>query len=149
MKRILAAALVLLVCVCCLASCDAMSKEIGRTASLAALDELESEMRAQDLDTVDRGTGEDIAAMANFLEEKELVLKGEVTGVIQGYKVNTETGYTFRQTVIGLSVTEDVEAVAQYYREEYAAKIEAEKVQVDIGGWIVCITEISPLDPAE
>ncbi len=140
MKRILTIALILMACVCCLASCDAISTEIGKTASLAALDEIESQMRAQELDTVERGTGEDIAAMANFLGEKGITLKGEVTGVIQGDKVNRETGYTFHQTVIGLSAAEDVEAVAQYYREAYASQIGANKAQITTGGWIVSIS---------
>ena len=144
MKRILIVALMLLVCGTCLFSCDAITEEIGKSVSVEALNKVEEELRAENaFDTLERDDQEFIADFANALNEGGISLKGEITGTLVGSTVNQETGNWAQQITIGLSASEDVDALIQYLEGEYATELEEGKAIIIDGGWIVSVTVAS------
>ena len=144
MKRILMAALICVLCMTCLVSCDAMVQEIGKTVSVQALDKVEEELRAENaFDTLERDNQEYIADILDTLEEEDIELKGEITGVLDGYTLNLETGNWASQVTIGLSSSEDVDALVEYYESKLATELEEGKAIIIDGGWIVSVTVAS------
>ncbi len=141
MKRILIVALMLLVCGTCFFSCDAITEEIGKSVSVEALNKVEEELRAENaFDTLERDDQEFIADFANALNEDGISLKGEITGTLVGSTVNQENGNWAQQITIGLSSSEDVDALIQYLEGEYAPQLEEGKAIIIDGGWIVSVT---------
>lgn len=141
MKRILMAALICVLCMTCLVSCDAMAQEIGKTVSVQALDKVEEELRAENtFDTLERDDQEYIADILDTLGEEGIELKGEITGVLAGSTKNSETGHWVEQLTIGLSATEDVDTLIKYFEDELALQLEEGKAVIIDGGWIVSVT---------
>jgi len=141
MKRILMAALICVLCMTCLVSCDAMVQEIGKTVSVQALDKVEEELRAENaFDTLERDNQEYIADILDTLAEEGYELKGEITGVLAGSTKNIETGHWAEQLTIGLSATEDVDTLIEYFEDELALQLEEGKAVIIDGGWIVSVT---------
>ena len=144
MKRILIVALKLLVCSTCHVSCDAITEEIGKSVSVEALNKVEEELRAENaFDTLERDNQEYIAKLISEYEESGVELKGEITGVLDGYTVNLENGQWASQVTIGLSATEDVDALIEYYESALATELEEGKAIIIDGGWIVSSTTAS------
>lgn len=144
MKRILIVALMLLVCGTCLVSCDAITEEIGKSVSVEALNKVEEELRAENaFDTLERDNQEYIAKLNSEYEENGVELKGEITGVLDGYTLNLETGNWASQVTIGLSASEDVDALVEYYESKLATELEEGKAIIIDGGWMISITTAS------
>lgn len=142
MKKIVIVALSLLICCACLSSCASFSQEIGKAVSVEALDYMEKELRQQgSLDTLTRYDDPAKApGLLEELEEADVALKGEITGVLEGSYKNPENGHWVQQLTIGLSEPEDVETLTQYYRTKLATELEQGKAVVEDGGWMVSIT---------
>ncbi len=144
MKRILIVALMLLVCGTCLVSCDAITEGIGKSVSVEALNKVEEELREENaFDTLERDNGEYIAKLISDYEESGIELKGEITGVLDGHTENLENGQWASQVTIGLSATEDVDALIEYYEKLLATELEEGRAIIIDGGWIVSITTAS------
>lgn len=144
MKRILIVALMLLVCGTCLVSCDAITEGIGKSVSVEALNKVEEELREENaFDTLERDSGEYIAKLISDYEESGIELKGEITGVLDGHTENLENGQWASQVTIGLSATEDVDALIEYYEKLLATELEEGRAIIIDGGWIVSITTAS------
>lgn len=140
MKKILIVAMTLMLCACCLCSCDAMMQEIGKTASVSMLDAVQTELEGAGFDTLERYSEEEIAEFRQELAEEGVTLKGEITGVLEGYYENPETGHWVSQIVIGVSATEDAQTLEQFFNEFCAEEVEQGKAEIVSGGWIVNIT---------
>ena len=147
MKRFLLLAIALLVCAGCFVSCDSVMSEVGKTISVQALDALEQELQSVEFDEFERFDDQEIADLYEGLIENGVELKGEITGVLEGYYSNPETDHWVMQGALGVSLMEDAELLVQYYEELYATEISEGKAEVVNGGWLVSVTVSSlPLD---
>ena len=140
MKKILVMAVALVLCMVCLTSCDAMMQEIGKSASVAALDAMEQELQSVEFDTLERWDEELVAQGQADLLAEGIEMQGELTGVLEGYYENPETGHYVRQLVLGVSAVEDAETLTQYFQDEYKTELEEGKAEIVNGGWIVSVT---------
>ena len=140
MKRILIVALTLLLCACCLCSCDSLMNEIGKVASLQALDAVQPELEGLGYDEFKRYGQGDIAVFTVELEEQGVALKSEITGVIECYYENDQTGHWAYQLVIGVCAIEDGETLVRYYSDLYAHELSEGRAQIiGEGGWMINI----------
>ena len=140
MKRVLIVALVLLMSVCCFASCDAIEQKIGETISVAAVDAAAAELEKQGV-TYQAWSEEELASFAEDWKkmfDKELT--GKFTSGFSGSYQNSETGAWVEYYVYGLSSANDADMLEQYWIEEYASEIEEGRVIVVNGGYIVNVT---------
>lgn len=147
MKRTIMLVLCTMLCLGALVSCDSMEAMIGEKTSLATLDRLQTELADAGLDTLTRYDADGIADFEATLKQElakhDLALAGEVTGVLEGRYDNPETGEWFRQIIIGVSMSEDVDTLAQYYRIVYATEFAEDKAYIMDGGWIISISTSS------
>ena len=150
MKRFLMVALLLALCMTCLVSCDALTQEIGKTVSIQALDHLEQELREQgSFDELHRyDDPAELSDLSAKLEEADVELKGEITGALSGVVRNGE--HWAGHLSIGLSASEDVDTLMQYYQTAHADMIEEGRMVLVDGGWLISVTISSdPIEQAE
>ena len=140
MKKILVMAVALVLCMACLTSCDAMMQEIGKSASVAALDAMEQELQSVEFDTLERWDEAEIADAQEELLAEGIELKGELTGGLYGSYENPETDHWVEQLVLGVSAVEDAETLTQYFQEVFKTELEEGKAEIVNGGWIVSVT---------
>lgn len=145
MKKYISAALLLLLCVCCLVSCTSIEHRIGRLISVTAVDLLEKELRKDldenEYDLVERYNDEQIAELSAELAKEGVELEGEITCAVQLSVSNEETGYWGYQLSIGLCETDDVDVLIEYFETLLADDIEKGTAIVLDGGWFVSVTE--------
>lgn len=140
MKKIWIVAIALLLCMGCFVSCASLEQEIGRTASVALLDTVQTELESAGFDTLDRYDQAEIDAYVAELNQDDVTLQAEVTGVIFGRYDNPETGHWVEQAAIGVCTNADAETLVQYYQAEYATEIAEGRAEVVGGGWVVSVT---------
>lgn len=76
-----------------------------------------------------------------------VALKGEITGGMEGYYENPETGHWVIQGALGVSLMEDADLLVQHFEELYAAEVSEGRAEIVNGGWLISITVSSlPLD---
>ena len=151
MKKVLLSVLILVLCTSCLVSCSALTQEIGKTVSVQALDHLENELREQaSFDELTRyGDASEVPGLVDEWEAANVELKGEVTGALYGTVSNPATGYWGNQLSLGLSATEDVDTLMEYYEQKYATEIQEGRAVLIDGGWMISITVSSmPIEQA-
>lgn len=149
MKKVLIIALVLLMSVCCFASCDAIEQEIGKAVSVAAVDAVATELSNQGVEFTHFSEEE----IADFLKDWETEfgapMAGELTSGLTGAYENEETGAWVEYYVYGFSSTEDATKLDEFLREEYAQEISAGTTIVINGGYIVNLTRSSEVIEVE
>lgn len=147
MKRFLLLAIALLVCAGCFVSCDSLMSEVGKTVSVQALDALEKELQNVEFDEFERYDEQEIADIQADLIDDGVALKGEITGGMEGYYRNPETGHWVMQGALGVSLMEDADLLVQHFEEHYATEVSEGRAEIVNGGWLVSITVSSlPLD---
>lgn len=140
MKKIVLLTLTLLICVCCLSSCDSLMTEIGKIASVQALDAVQPELEGLGYDEFKRYGQGDIAVFTVELKEQGVELKSEITGVIECYYENDQTGHWAYQLVIGVCAIEDGKTLVEYYSDYYANELSEGRAQIiGEGGWMINI----------
>lgn len=140
MKKILVMVVAMLLCVACFTSCDAMMQEIGKSASVAALDAMEQELQSVEFDTLERWDEAKIADAKVELLAEGIELKGELTGGLYGSYENPETDHWVEQLVLGVSAIEDAETLTQFFQDQFKTELEEGKAEIVNGGWIVSVT---------
>ena len=150
--RYISAALMLLLCVCCLVSCTSIEHRVGKLISVTAVDAIEKELR-KDLDEkyeiLERYGDEQIAELSAELTKEGVELEGEITCALQLSVSNEETGYWAYQLSIGLCETDDADVLIEYFETLLADDIEKGTAIVLDGGWFVSVTESNAVIPQD
>lgn len=140
MKRFLSVALLVLVCVCCLTSCEKIEQEIGKSVSVSAVDAVAKQFEEEGV-VFDRADAARLAAIETALAgEYEMALQGNVTAALIGEETNAQTGEWGKYWVLGFSAATDAEAFVQLANGELQTEIDEGKAVVVGGGYIVSVT---------
>ena len=138
MKKYLLMLMSLVLCVCCFASCASLLRPMHKSSAASDLDKLQAELEEQEYGVL-RADEAEIAAWAeSFASDYDLILEGELAGVLEYSGIDPDTGKMVLGIVFAVTDKADAKEIAKVYREQ-ADDAQGVSVDVTVKGRMVTV----------